>query len=78
MPGRRVPFVFHPETNEVTFVPPQVLGFRKDDQVDAYGVTTPKSGAAFLWVLDDHELRRIAWDAILALPRVPAPPSRRA
>ena len=64
--------VFHPATDELTLVPPQVLGFRKDDPVEAYGVSTPKKGGAFLWVLDDEEVRRIAWDAILALPRVPA------
>jgi hypothetical protein len=64
--------VFHPETDELTLVPPQLLGFRKDDPVEAYGVSTPKKGGAFLWVLDNEEVRRIAWDAILALPRVPA------
>ncbi len=65
--------VFHPESNELTFVPSQVLGFRKDDQVEAYGVSPEKKGGAFLWVLDDEELRRVSWDAILALPRKPVP-----
>jgi predicted DNA-binding WGR domain protein len=69
--------VLHPETREVTLVPPEVLGFRKDDTVDAYGMTVPKNGAAYLWVVDAEELRRISWDAILALPRVPAAPSPR-
>jgi hypothetical protein len=61
--------VFHPETNELTLVPPHVLAVKKDDQLDAYGVTSSKKDGAFLWVLDDDVVRRIAWDAILALPR---------
>jgi predicted DNA-binding WGR domain protein len=66
--------VFHPATDELTLVPAQLLGLRKDHPVEAYGVSTPTKGGAFLWVLDvdDEEVRRIAWDAILALPRVPA------
>ena len=58
-------------SNELTFVPPTLLAFRKDDPVDAYGVSTPskKGERPFLWVLDDQELRRVPWDVILALPR---------
>ena len=64
--------VFHPESSELTFVPPHMLGFRKDDNAEAYGVSESGKGA-FLWVLDDEELRRISWDAILALPPLSAP-----
>jgi hypothetical protein len=60
--------VFHPETDELTWVPPTVLGFRKDDQVEAYGVA-PNKGEPYLWVLDDYTVRRIAWNYILSLPR---------
>ncbi len=67
--------VFHPATNELTYVPPVILALRKDDPLDAYGVA-PKSsrGEAYLWawVLQDDELRRVPWSAILGLPRVPA------
>ncbi|CAN5925019.1 hypothetical protein BH11MYX4_BH11MYX4_01470 [soil metagenome] len=71
-PKKPVLAVFHPETNELTFASPQVLGFRKDDQVEAYGVSAPPKGEAFLWVLDDEEVRRVSWRSILALPRVAA------
>ncbi|MEO6777044.1 MAG: hypothetical protein ABI467_29200 [Kofleriaceae bacterium] len=64
--------VFHPATAELTWVPPHLLGFKRDDQVDAYGVVAPTKGTPYLWVLDDDSARRIAWAAILALPRKPA------
>lgn len=65
--------VFHPTTNEITLVPPNVLAFRKDDIAAGYGVSPGKGkDGAFLWVLDDEELRRVPWSAILTLPRVPA------
>jgi predicted DNA-binding WGR domain protein len=64
--------VFHPDSNEITMVPPALLGIRKDDQAEVYGVSTPAKGEPFLWALSDYELRRVAWAAVLALPRVPA------
>ncbi len=64
--------VFHPESNEITMVPPALLGLRKDDQVEVYGVSTPAKGEPFLWVFSDYELRRVAWAAVLALPRIAA------
>lgn len=48
---------------------------RKDDPVNAYGVTPRSSkGAAYLWgwVLQDDILRRVPWSAIASLERVPA------
>lgn len=63
--------IFHPDTEEVTMVPAHVLGFTRDDQPDAYGVSAPARGEPFLWVLDDEQLRRVAWAGLLALPRVP-------
>ncbi len=67
--------VFHPESNELTYVPPVMLAVRKDDPLSAYGVTPASSkGEAYFWawVLQDDEARRIPWSAILDLPRVPA------
>ncbi len=67
--------VFHPATNELTYVPPVMLALRKDDPLDAYGVVMKSSrGEAYLWawVLQDDELRKVPWSAILGLPRVPA------
>lgn len=72
-PKEPVLCVFHPATSELTFVPPNVVGFRKDDIADGYGVNQGKGkDGPFLWVLDDEEFRRVAWSAILALPRVKA------
>jgi hypothetical protein len=72
-PKKPVLGVFHPATSELTFVPPNVLAFRKDDIADGYGVSPGKGkDGAFLWVLDDEEFRRVPWSAILALPRVKA------
>ena len=65
--------VFHPATNELTYVPPAMLAVRKDDPLSAYGVTPASSrGEAYLWawVLQDDFARRVAWSAILSLPRV--------
>jgi predicted DNA-binding WGR domain protein len=72
-PKKPVLGVFHPATSELTLVPPNVLAFRKDDIADGYGVSPGKGkDGAFLWVLDDEELRRVPWSAILARPRVRA------
>ena len=43
---------------------------------DARIIASPAAGSR-RFATDDEELRRISWDAILALPRVPAAPSRR-
>ena len=72
-PKKPVLAIFHPGTSELTLVPPNVLAFRTDDIADAYGVSRGKGkDGAFLWVLDDEEIRRVPWAAILALPRVRA------
>ena len=72
-PKKPVLAIFHPATSELTLVPPNVLAFRTDDIADAYGVSRGKGkDGAFLWVLDDEEIRRVPWAAILALPRVRA------
>lgn len=67
--------VFHPGTNELTYVPSAMLAIRRDDDADAYGVA-PKSAKApaylWAWSVQDDTLRRVQWDAILNLPRVPA------
>jgi predicted DNA-binding WGR domain protein len=62
----------HPDSNELTMVPAALLGIRKDDQAEVYGVSTPAKGEPFLWALCDYELRRVSWAAVLALPRVAA------
>jgi predicted DNA-binding WGR domain protein len=64
--------VFHPDSNELTMVPAALLGIRKDDQAEVYGVSAPAKGEPFLWALIDYELRRVPWAAVLALPRVAA------
>ncbi len=61
--------IFHPETSELTYVPKELLGFQKDDQIAAYGMGKDAARGDFLWVLDDHQIRSIAWGVILALPR---------
>ena len=74
-PKKPVLAVFHPETNEITYVPPEMLAVRKDDPLDAYGVTPSSSkGEAYLWgwVVQDDLLRRVPWSAILSAKRVPA------
>lgn len=74
-PKKPVLAVFHPETSEITYVPPEMLAVRKDDPVDAYGVTPSSSkGEAYLWAwaVQDDLLRRVPWSAILGAKRVPA------
>lgn len=66
--------VYHPESAELTIIPAATLGLRRDDSVEAAGVTEPAKGDAFLWIVDDYELRRVPWEGVLALPRVPAKP----
>jgi predicted DNA-binding WGR domain protein len=74
-PKKPVLAIFHPATNEITYVPPELLAVRKDDPVDGYGVT-PSSGKgeAYLWAwaVQDDLLRRVPWSAILSAKRVPA------
>jgi len=67
--------VLHPEENQLTYVPATMLGIRKDDQADAFGVAPASAkGGAYLWAwsVQDDILRRVSWDAVLALPRRPA------
>ncbi len=66
--------MFHSRTSVLASMPPELLAVRKDDPVDAYGVTAPAKGEAYLWgwVPQDDLLRRVPWSAVLGLKRVPA------